>query len=260
MAETLIDPAEQIAERSGILLRSAVMALVGVALLVLAAVVWALYARAPQTVSGTGIILPATGYAEAGTAVDGEVQTAEVEPGDEVTAGQTLARVDSAGTSVTVQSPVSGTVVEVFARPGRQTSAGQPLFILLPSGVGSITRAFLPAQQAESVDPGMETLISPASAPRGQYGSILGRVDVVAPAPVTRERLLAVTGDNNALTDFLLSKGPVQEVTVEMESADTPSGYRWTIAKGPAFPIASSTLAEVNVIVQDNTVASLVLG
>ncbi len=259
MPDTQLEPAEAIAERSAILLRSTVIALAGVGLLIVAAVVWTLFARAPQTVSGMGIILPATGYTEAGVTVDGVVTATEVEPGDEVNAGQSLAQVDSGGKSVTVSSPVTGTVVDVVARPGRQTRAGQPLVILLPAGVGSLTRAFLPAQQAESVTSGMETLISPANAPRGQYGSIVGHVDVVAPAPVTRERLLAVTGDNSALADFLLSKGPVQEVTIDMDTADTPSGYRWTIAEGPPFPISSSTLAEVNVILEDNTVASQIL-
>jgi HlyD family secretion protein len=187
------------------------------------------------------------------------VEAVNVVPGDEVTAGQVLATVvNRNGRTFEVWAPVAGEVVYVYARPGRQTELGEPLAILQPDST-RIARAFIPADKAETITEGMSAWVSPNSAPRGQYGFIEGVVESVAPAPTTREHLLAVLGDNAALADYLLSNGPVQEITVSLNIADTPSGYAWTIGDGPPFPIASSTLALVAVVKSQRSVASWLL-
>ena len=262
MQGTDLDPVAEIATRSRIITRGKVIALVGLALLIAAAVLWSVFAQAPETIVGDGVIVPSTGYTEAGTRTVGVVNSVLVSPGDEVEAGQTLVTIDPqnpAAQRETVTAASAGVVVEVFARPGRPTALGQPLVILLPDSVESVTKAFMPAGQAETITPGMQALISPADAPRAQYGFIVGEVRSVAPAPVSRDRLLALLGDNDDLVDYLLSKGPVQEVTVTMNRAETPSGYEWTIAQGPNFAISSSTLASVAVVTSNRSVASWVL-
>ncbi len=255
MPGTAVDPVEEIATRSRILTRSSVLGLLGCALLVVAGIVWALFARVPDTIVGEGAILPQSGFSEAGTRVEGVVESVSVSPGSIVLDGDVLATVRTEqDTMKDVTSPLSGEVVYVFARPGRQTRIGQPLVILQPTTT-KVAQAFMPADQAELVQPGMKAWVSPSSAPRSQYGFIVGTVERVAPAPATREQLLARLGDNTALADYLLSNGPVQEVTVGLKEADTPSGYEWTIGQGPDFPISSSTLAEVAVINSDRSLA-----
>lgn len=256
MSAPVVEPVEEIATRSRILTRVSVLGLVGCAVLILAGITWALFARVPDTIAGKGVILPSTGFAEAGTSLQGIVDTVVVVPGSEVEQGDVLTtvRVDNQ-TLRNVRSPVSGEVVYVFARPGRPTTLGEPLVILQPRTT-KVARAFLPADQAELVRPGMQAWVSPSSAPRGQYGFIVGQVEHIAPAPVTREQLLATLGDNSALADYLLSTGPVQEITVTMNAADTRSGYEWTIGQGPDYVIASSTLADVAVVQTNRSVAS----
>ncbi len=73
---------------------------------------------------------------------------------------------------------------------------------------------------------------------------------------MTREQLMAVLGDNTALADYVLSAGPVQEITVDLNTADTSSGYAWTIGEGPDFAISSSTMAQVAVVVSQRSVAA----
>lgn len=259
MLGAVTDPAEDIATRSRVLTRSTLLGLFGCAVLIAAAVLWSLFARAPDTIVGEGVILPIGGFSEAGTRLQGVVESVTVVPGDEVTTGQTLATVKSnSGRMSRVTAPVAGQVVYVYARPGRRTTLGQPLVILQPATT-RIARAFMPADQAETITEGMPAWVSPSSAPRGQYGFIEGTVESLAPAPATREHLLAVLGDNAALADYLLSNGPVQEITVSLNTADTPSGYAWTIGEGPPFPIASSTLALVAVVKSQRSVASWLL-
>lgn len=256
MQATSADPVTEIASRSRVLTRSSVVGLIGCGLLIVAAVLWALVARAPETIVGEGVILPSTGFAEAGTGTRGVVDRVLTSPGQEVVVGDALVSVrTNAGELLQVRAPVSGEVVYVYARPGRRTALGEPL-VILQENTTQIARAFIPANQAELIVPGMQAWVSPSSAPRGQYGFIIGSVASVAPAPVTREQLMAVLGDNTALADYVLSAGPVQEITVDLNTADTSSGYAWTIGEGPDFAISSSTMAQVAVVVSQRSVAA----
>ena len=259
MADTALDPVEEIATRSRVLTRASLLGLVGCALLVVAGIVWALFARVPETIVGEGVILPASGFVEAGTRLQGVVEKVFVNPGSKVADRDVVATVRLDNEKVeAVRAPQAGEVVYVYARSGRRTQLGEPLIVLQPP-TAKVARAFLPADQAEIVQPGMQAWVSPSSAPRAQYGFIVGTVATVSPAPATREQLLASLGDNSALADYLLAGGPVQEVVVNLNEADTPSGYEWTIGQGPDFPISSSTLADVAVVKSNRSVASWII-
>ncbi|MFI0432719.1 MAG: HlyD family efflux transporter periplasmic adaptor subunit [Candidatus Nanopelagicales bacterium] len=249
----------QIADRTPVTTRALVIALAGISLLVIGAMAWAVLGRAPDTVEGRGVILPREGYAEIGTTTEGVVEQVSVGPGAQVIPGSVVAVVETVdGQKVPVTSTLAGQIVDVFARPGRRTALGQPMAIVEPSTGGLVVKAFLPAARAEAVSPGMQALVSPAGAPQSQFGYVEGTVASVAPAAASQERLLTLLGDNQTLVDFVLSDGPVQEVTVELTPAATPSGFEWTIGSGPAKPITASAVADVIVVLRENSVASWV--
>lgn len=236
------------------------IALLGVGLLVAAVVGWAVFGQAPDTISGRGLILPTGGYAEVGTRSDGVVESVNVAPGDRIESGATVAVVANPdGTSTDVTTTVAGVVIEVRARPGRVSATGDPLVIIEPSAATPVVKAFLPAGEAEVVKPGMRALVTPGGVSSSQYGYIKGKVSQVSPAPVSPERLAALLGDNASLVDFLLESGPVLEMNIEMELADTPSGYAWTIGSGPDQVIDSSTLVDVTVVVRERRVMGWML-
>ena len=252
-----VDPVEEIAARTPVTTRALVIALIGITLLVAAALSWAVLGRAPDTVEGRGVILPRNGYTEVGTVTEGVVDRVLVGPGAQVKPGTTIATVTTVdGSTSPVVSNVAGQVVEVTARPGRRTTLGTPIAILEPSTGGLVVKAFLPADTAEIVEPGMRALISPSSAPQTQFGYMEGRVASLAPATASHERLMALLGDNESLVDYVLSGGPVQEVTIEPVPAATPSGFAWTVGSGPPDAVTASTVADVAVVIRDNSVIS----
>lgn len=260
MATAPVDPTKEIDARSSLTPYRLVIALVGVCLLVGAAVLWALFGRAPETVTGRGIILPEGGYAELGTSILGVVDRVLVAPGDEVIPGQTLVTVrtqkgDSTRLGVdSVRAPQAGLVIDVLARPGRATNSGEPLLTMDPDGGAQQAKGFLPSATQELVEVGMLALVSPSNVPRAQFGYIEGTVIATAPAPANRGRLLTLLGDNAALTDYFLAQGPVGEVTVQLAVANTPSGYEWTLGDGPDKPVSAGLLADVAVVIDDPAV------
>ncbi|MCX6425028.1 MAG: HlyD family efflux transporter periplasmic adaptor subunit [Actinobacteria bacterium] len=251
------DPAAAVNESDKPLSRPLVVSLIGLIVLVAAVLVWAVFGRAPQTVSGHGYVLPAGGYTEVGTILGGVVDSVVVDQGERVLKGQELLSISVEGENepTPVFSPENGLVVEVSALPGRVTLPGDPMLYMQPDGAQLIVKAFVLATEAETIRVGMEAMVSPADAPRrAQYG-ILGTVAALSPTPVSAERIDFIVGGNSTLVDFFLAGGPVIEVTIELTpDPATPSGYAWSIGQGPDVEISSGTLSEVSMLVRDKSV------
>jgi multidrug resistance efflux pump len=253
------DPAAEVDARSGAVSRPLVLALMGLCLIVLAILTWAIFGRAPETVSGFGYVVPAGGYTEVGATAPGMVSTVAVTPGQHVTVGEELLRInvrDGNDSIETLRSPVDGIVTQVVALPGRVTVPDDPLVYLQPDDAALVVKGFMPATLAATIDVGMPVEVSPADAPRrAQYGVILGSVTAVSPTPVTPERIGFVVGGNDSLVEYILSAGPVIEATAELtRDPSAPSGYAWSIGDGPDITIKAGTVSEVTVVTRDTPV------
>lgn len=248
------DPAAVIDQRTSPVGRPLRITLLGLSLVVVAIVVWAFFGRVPQTVSGSGYVVPAQGFTEVGTAVNGLVDIVDIQPGQRVSQGEKLIRVNIKGGGIEwIVSPVDAIVSEVVALPGRITESGDPMVYLQPVDAALVVKAFIPATKASAIRIGAPVAVSPADAPRAaQYGVIRGSVTAMSPTPVSAERIVYIVGGNASLVDYFLVSGPVIEVTVELEQdPSTPSGYNWSIGQGPDVKVHAGSLSDVTVLLRD---------
>jgi len=247
------DPAHAVALRMPVTDRPSWLILVGLSLLVLAGIAWAVFGKTPDMVTGRGMLVPSQGFAEVGTELQGTVRAVNVTPGVKVEQGTPIAsiRTDD-GEDVTVSSPVEGTVATVLVRSGGVTERGTALATVEPASSQAVVVGFVSAGPGKRVQPGMPARVSPASVPRSQYGSMKGTVTAVSPVPVPPERVILVVGGNASLTEYFLTEGPILEVTVELErDRSTQSGYAWTTGDGPPERVTLGTLAEVEVVLSE---------
>lgn len=246
------DPSTEVAAGFPVTDRPTWLILIGVGLLVAAVVVWAGFGRAPDTVAGPGIVSPSEGFTIIGQAVQGTVENVEVSEGDDVQRGAVLAYVRGGDGDVKeVKAPLDGRVVAVLARPGLVTTVGTSIFTMVPDGDRDVAIGFIDAGPGERVQPGMLAHVSPASEPRSQYGTIIGRIESVSPMPVSIEQVLLDVGGNESLAQHFVARGPVLKVTVELQHGETPTGYSWTVGEGPQDPVTTGTLAEVSIELSD---------
>ncbi len=251
------DPAAVVDKRASSLGRPLLVTLAGLCLVVAAIVVWAFFGRVPQTVSGFGYVVPAQGFTEVGTAVNGLVETVKVQPGQRVSQGDELLRVEIVGGDVeSIISPVDAIVTEVVAIAGRITQPGDPMIYLQPADAALVVKTFISVANSHTIEVGAPAAMSPAGAPRAaQYGVIRGSVISTSPTPVSAERISYIVGGNTSLVEYFLSSGPVVEVTVELlQDPSTPSGYSWSIGQGPDVEINAGSLSEVTVLLRDSPV------
>ena len=255
------DPSAEVAGRLPITDRPSWLILFALVLLVAAGIAWAVYGRTPDAVTGPGMVVPSEGFVEVGAELQGTVESVDVLPGDLVEAGAVVARIRTvAGESVTVTSPLAGTIATVLVRAGGVTDRGTALLTVAPSGSRPVVAAFVPAGPGKRIAPGMPARISLASAPRSQFGTLMGRVQAVSPVPVPPERVTLIVGGNLSLADYFLTGGPVLEVTVTLDrDATTPTGYRWTTGDGPPTAVSLGTLTEVAVIVSESAPLQYIL-
>ena len=247
-------PADEIAARLPVTDRRGWAMLAAMALLVLAGLLWAVLGSAPETVSGSGMIVPASGFADEGTSVIGSVTQILVHPGDRVEQGQPVATVEAKdGTTEQIRASVDGIVASVEARQGGTTQPGTPLLIIDPTTT-DIAIGFLPAVQGGNVRVGMPALVAVSSFPEAQYGYISGTVKDVGRLPATIERIQLLVGGNDQLPGFVTADGPVLEVAVALDAdAETPSGYVWTIGRGPDAEVPTGKLVSVSVVLSDRS-------
>jgi HlyD family secretion protein len=94
---------------------------------------------------------------------------------------------------------------------------------------------------------------------REEFGFIRGKVTFVSDYPATEAALQRVF-ENGPLVRALAGAGPVTEVHVEMEpDPATPSGFRWSSAKGAPIQLSGGTLIAGEVVTREQPPIALVV-
>ena len=247
------EPADLVAAALPVTDRRAWLLLTAVALLIVAGLVWTIFGRAPETISGPGMIVPTGGFVDVGTGLAGTVSDVLVDPGQSVQAGTPLvALLTPSGGTVKILASVDGVIATIVAKQGGITDPGSPILTIDPDAGGNVAVAFLPAEQAARVRTGMPALVALASMPESQYGYITGTITAVSRLPVTADRVMLLVGGNEQLPSYFMSSGLVVEVKVTLdEDPANPTGYEWTIGHGPDTQVTTGTLADVTVVLSD---------
>lgn len=161
--------------------------------------------------------------------------------------------------SIEIQSPYAGRVLEVVVGSGGLVSAGGRILTLEPVDAPLELVIYVSGAEGKKITEGMPVRISPATVKQEEYGFMIGSVKHVSDFPVTPE-YLRKTLRNDKLVDTMLGKGaPFEVVATLLPDKNTPSGYKWSSSKGPPSPVYSGTLANGSVVVENKTPISYVL-
>lgn len=163
-----------------------------------------------------------------------------------------------------IRSPYTGRVLEAPLLPGQAVSSGNALVILnqdSSSGSEEDTPmrnvAYFPIKAGKRIQPGMAVRIAPTSVQRERFGSLIGTVRRVSEYPVGSRTPAAAVG-NPELAQAFLNPAGIIEVEVDLEPADTPTGYRWTSA-GPPQPLTAGTTTRTTVNVEERAPITFLL-
>jgi HlyD family secretion protein len=238
------------------------IALVGLGLLLLMALVWGFFGTISNVVEGQGVLLRRGGIKTIEGSSPGIVTSIDLNSGAEVAAGQVLLRLDpatpGAAKPAPIVSPFRARILEWIARRGDPVEKGTPLLILEPIDEPLRVRLYIPATEGYQIKPEMKVHVWPAHAKKGEFGYLLGTVRDAAKFPITQADMLRRV-QNEDLARQLAQAGPCLQVVVELtEDNSTASGYKWSSSRGASQLLYSGTPCQAQVIVTEQAPLNLV--
>lgn len=154
-------------------------------------------------------------------------------------------------------SPQSGRVLEVKTDAGSIVAAATPI-VSIELASRPLRAMLVVPSTGRVARPGMVVRVIPSTENWQESGFIIGRVVTISETPVTMQRLQRLL-HNDALSQSLMSSGAAYLVEVSLETANTPSGFKWTTARGSAQPVTTGMLATGRITVDEQRPISLVI-
>jgi NHLM bacteriocin system secretion protein len=159
-----------------------------------------------------------------------------------------------------IRAPRAGVVALVPVTMNALVAAGQRI-VTLETGENRLEALFfVSGETGKRIEPGMEVRLSPSTAPREEYGMILGRVVSVSPHPEGQAELADRLG-NPDLARLMAQNGAPFEVRATLDNP--PDGrsdrYAWTSQRGEEISLSSGLLLTANVTVRRAPPITLVI-
>ncbi len=234
--------------------------LVALLVIVFGILVWSIVGVIPQVVPGDGMLLRG-GVQNISAPDDGSLTTVDVSENSQVHAGDVVATMlTEAGDKVEIKAGDDGTVTGINIPPGFPVRQGAEIMTIEVITMPLLAVVYVPLGDGKQISPGMAVQLSPSVADVDTYGYLMGKVSAISEFPVSQG---ALTGgayiDGTAMAATLGGDVPVLRMIVQLDEADTPSGYRWSSSSGPNFLLRNGTATDARVIVDETRPISLFL-
>lgn len=136
-------------------------------------------------------------------------------------------------------------------------SAGQKLMVIEQGGPRLDALLYVPADSGKEVKLGMAVRLSPSTAKKEEYGSLIGTVIQVDDSPENETALSNRLGNPDLARLFTRAGPPLQLVVRISPGSGGPDSYAWTSKRGEQVELASTTLLEGQVTVKSGRPISL---
>jgi len=231
------------------------LALAVIGALLLAVLIWSIFASIPVTVGGSGELVAGSGIQTIVAPSDGIVSAIEA-VGTEVERGDAVVRIRSSPDAIAVaRAPIAGTLVEVAVGDSSFVHRGDVIATIEPPMAQLHAIVFVPVSADRAIVPGMPARVSPIDANPKVYGVIRGSVTSVAPYPASPDRIKAVF-HNDALAAGVAT-GPVREVHIALER-DLDGSLAWSGFPRVRPRSASGTPCTAGIVVENRRPISFV--
>jgi len=159
-----------------------------------------------------------------------------------------------------IRSQVDGQVVMTPITRFSLVGIGQRLMVISTGGDDLEAILFIPAEDGKQVRVDMEVRVSPTTAKREEYGSLIGTVRRVSPVPMAHAEIAELVSNPDLARQFSADRATVMvTVTLRRDSTTGGNGYAWTSQRGRTVEIDNGTLISGDVAVRTAAPIELVL-
>ncbi|MFI9721807.1 hypothetical protein ACIHFE_19460 [Streptomyces sp. NPDC052396] len=212
-------------------------------LVMVAAGVWVFTGSVSSQLSAPGILTHPDGSYLLQSPYAGQVTTVLAKEGQLLSPGTPLAEIATDHGVRAVRAVAPGRVTTLVARTGTVLTTGADVAIverLRSPDDPLVAMVYIPGDGGAGISPGAPVDLTVPSVPRERFGVLRGHVAAVGRTPQTQAQLSGFLGDSRLAAQFGRQGDPVA-VLVRLERSATASGYRWSSAGGPPYPLGSPT-------------------
>lgn len=152
--------------------------------------------------------------------------------------------------ATTIVARADGVITTNEAGHQSLVSAGQKLMVIEKGGPRLDALLYVPADSGKEIKLGMEVRLSPSTAKKEEYGSLIGTVIQVDDSPENEAALSHRLGNADLARVFTKGGPPLQLLVRIKPGARGPESYAWTSRRGEEIELASTTLVEGQVTVK----------
>ena len=239
------------------------LALLGVALVFAAVILWSIFGTLPETVSVSGMVVSQTNLGVICAEDYGTVSRFEKQAGDQVQAGDVTAVIKAGdGTEYQVLAEQAGQITAVLAEAGEEIYPGKELFRYTPQAESAQAAVFyVPTAQAGQLKKDMKVLVSPTAVDSQKYGRMEAWIEEVGAYPAENQNLWYVLGRDNLVAEQFLAEGPVTAVVCRLRTDSTSSnGYYWSSENGKKLTLSNGTFVSGTIIISENAPITKLIG
>ncbi len=233
-------------------------ALLGSTLIIVFALVWSFTGSLPSTVTASGVIVGSRTSTNTFLSPSSGTVEVLVREGSPVEIGAPAIQITVDGASSEYLSDQRGYVSEILVDSGATVKQNAEIFRVFPymsKEQKQVVVCYVPINDVDKIDRGMNATITLTSADSAIYGHMLGRVINIDSWATSIKGIEAVVGMDNALSSSLTKEGSVCAVTCELvpsdDGASSVSGYYWSNAKGNQLDIKDRMMCTVKIITKE---------
>ncbi|MFJ1735394.1 HlyD family efflux transporter periplasmic adaptor subunit [Streptomyces sp. NPDC088254] len=221
---------------------------------VVAASVWAVTGSVAFTVSAPAVLTHGEGSYVLQSPAAGQVTAVLAREGQRLPANSPVLKVRTPQGETVVRTVAAGRVTALAATLGQIISTGANV-----AAVEKVAHAddplyatvYVPAENAASIPEDAAVDLTVQTVPAQQYGVLRGHVKAVDRTAQSAQQIGAYLGDSQLGEQFTEDGRPVAVLVRLDPSPSTKSGYRWSSANGPPYPLASMTMATGSIRLAD---------
>ncbi|MEU0060239.1 HlyD family efflux transporter periplasmic adaptor subunit [Streptomyces sp. NPDC006334] len=221
---------------------------------VVAAAVWAMTGSVASTVSAPAVLTHGEGSYVLQSPAAGQVTAVLAREGQRLPANSPVLKVRTPQGETVVRTVAAGRVTALAATLGQIISTGANV-----AAVEKVAHAddplyatvYVPAENAASIPEDAAVDLTVQTVPAQQYGVLRGHVKAVDRTAQSAQQIGAYLGDSQLGEQFTEDGRPIAVLVRLDPSPSTKSGYRWSSANGPPYPLASMTMATGSIRLAD---------
>ena len=229
------------------------IALLGIAVIVVAGIIWSILGTIPITVSTQGIVSPKVGTNAVYAADSGTVLSVSARPGVELHMGDELCRYRTSGNEIrSIYSDQVGEVADVMVENGMTISPGNEIVRVAPKTENhQVAVCYVPLSQVAKLERGMTVQVYLDGVDSQAKGHMTARITNIDSYAANNTGMASVLGADNNLIAVFQQYGAVVAVACEFYPGDTTSGYYWTNEKGSEVSVPNGALISAKITTQE---------